>query len=59
MMTLKKCDGLKKYALCQKWYIYQIFMCNDPSPKQNLDKIMLPIHDIAMALIGTVEGKHH
>ena len=34
-------------------------MCNDPLPKTHLDKIMLPIHDIVLALIDYVEGKHH
>ena len=34
-------------------------MCNYPLPKTNLYKIMLPIHDIVMDLIHTVEGKQH
>ena len=52
-------DGFQADTICQKLYIYQIFVCNDPLPKTHLDKIMLPIHDIVLALIDYVEGKHH
>ena len=55
-MTLKsKGDGLQPYSLFQKGYTYQIVMCNDPSPKIYLAKIMFPLHARVMALFDTAE----
>ena len=34
-------------------------MCNDYSPKQYLDKRMLPLHARVVVFFDTVEGKHH
>ena len=55
MMHTSKVDGLQTYYLCQKGYTYQIFMCNDTSPKTYLAKRMLPLHAIMTTLFYTAE----
>ena len=60
MMTYKaKGDLLQTYALCQKVYTYQIFMCNGPLPKTYVSKIMLPLHNRVMDSFDTVDEKQH
>ena len=54
MMYKEKGVGLQTYSLFQKGYIYQIFMCNNHSPKQCLAKRMLPLHAIVMSLFDTL-----
>ena len=59
-MTYKsKVNGLQIYDLCQKGYIYQIFMCDDPSSKTYLAKRMLLFHSRVIEIFDTAEGKHH
>ena len=58
-MYKAKCDGLQTYDIFKKGYIYEIFMCNDPSPKKNLAKKMLQLHARVMAFFDTMEEKHH
>ena len=52
-----KGDGLQKYSLCHKGYIYQKFMHNYLPPKTYLSKRMLTPHAIVMALFDNVEWK--
>ena len=59
MMYKSKVSVLQRYYLCQKGYIYKIFMCNDPLPKINLSKRMLSLHAIVMAFSDDLEGRHH
>ena len=45
MMAYKeKGGGLQTDAIFQKGYTYQIFMCNDHSPKTYLAKRMFPLN---------------
>ena len=56
MMTYKsKYYGLQTYALCQKGYTFQIFMCSSPTPKTYLAKRTLPLHARVIELFDTVE----
>ena len=58
-MQRAKCDGLQTYALCQKGYTYNFFMCTDTFPKKHLAKRILPLHARVMEFFDTVEEKHY
>jgi hypothetical protein len=52
-------DGFQADALCDDGFTYQIFMRNDPAPKEYTSKGLSPLHSRVMALFDTVKDDHH
>ena len=52
-------DEFQADALCQEGYTFQVYMRNDPAPKDYIRKGLSPLHARVMSLFDTLEDEHH